>query len=79
MRSVFRYAEEVVWPLERCFWEAAEYWDWKGVVSVDMVRRANLGEKKKMRFLGDAAALRGRGVEIKTKERKQRDSRELES
>ena len=27
-----------------------------------MVRRANPGEKKKMRFLGDAAALRGGGT-----------------
>ena len=30
----------------------------RGAISADMVRRANPGEKKKMRFLGDAAALR---------------------
>ena len=40
--------KEVVWPLEECFWKAAEQWGWKVAVSADMVRRANPGEKRDM-------------------------------
>ena len=38
--------KEVVWPLEECFWKAAEQWGWKEAVTADMVRGANPGEEK---------------------------------